>query len=110
VRVPFVTLATFMLAGLATTFASRMLTGYVNQAYQGMGDTYQMPVIAAVVIGGTSIPGGRSSYAGTFAGALFITLLASILSIPQISEGLREIAYGSIIVAMMLLHRQRRDD
>ena len=50
-----------------------LLVGYANQAYQGMGDSYLMPVIAAVVLGGTSILGGSGSYSGTFVGAFFIS-------------------------------------
>ena len=46
-----------------------LLAGYANQAYQGMGDPYMLPVITAVVIGGTSIMGGQGGYGGTIVGA-----------------------------------------
>lgn len=107
VRVRRVTIATFVLAGLLSSLGAMLLTGYANQAYQGMGDPYLMPVIAAVVVGGTSILGGQGTYAGTFVGALFITLLASILSVLQISDGFRQISYGAIILLMLLVHRRR---
>lgn len=102
-----VTIATFLFAGVMSSLGSLLLTGYANQAYQGMGDPYLMPVIAAVVIGGTSILGGRGSYAGTFVGALFITLLSSILSVLQMPDGFRQISYGAIILLMLLVHRSR---
>ena len=107
-RVRLVTVATFGLAGLLTAFGGFLLTGYANQAYQGMGDAFLLPVITAVVIGGTSIQGGRGSYVGTFAGALFITFLSSILSVLQIGEAARQIIFGLIIMAMLLAHREPR--
>jgi len=106
-RVRRVTVATFMLAGLLSSLGSLLLTGYANQAYQGMGDGYLLPVIAAVVIGGTSILGGSGSYLGTFAGAIFITLLSSILSVLQMPAAARQIVFGGIILSMLLAHRFR---
>jgi ribose transport system permease protein len=69
-----------------------------------MGDAYLLPAIAAVVLGGTSILGGRGSYLGTIAGVILITLLQSILSVVQIAEFGRQIIYGAIIIAMLLLY------
>ena len=51
-----------------------------------MGDAYLLPAIAAVVLGGASILGGRGSYLGTVAGVILITLLQSILSVVQMPE------------------------
>ena len=103
-----VTVATFMLAGLLSSFGALLLTGYANQAYQGMGDAYLLPVIAAVVIGGTSILGGSGSYLGTFAGVVFVTLLSSILSVLQIPDAARQIIFGTMILGMLLVHRVQR--
>jgi ribose transport system permease protein len=103
------TVAVFAFAGLMSSLGGLLLTGYANQAYQGMGDAYLMPVIAAVVIGGTSILGGRGSYLGTFVGAIFMTLLSSILSVLQMPDAARQIIFGAIILAMLLVHRSRRE-
>ena len=66
--------------------------------------------IAAVVLGGTSILGGRGSYLGTVAGAILITLLQSILSVAQMPEAGRQIIYGVVIAAMLLLYgRSKRE-
>lgn len=107
IRVRLLTLATFVLAGLFTAIGSILLVGYANQAYQGMGDPYLLPVLSAVVLGGTSILGGQGSYAGTVVGALFITLLTSILSVLQMPEAVRQITFGLIILGMLLLRRGR---
>jgi len=71
-------------------------------------DTYLLPAIAAVVLGGTSILGGRGTFLGTIAGAILITLLQSILSVVQVPEAGRQIIYGVVIVAMLLLYGRER--
>jgi ribose transport system permease protein len=73
-----------------------------------MGDAYLLPSIAAVVLGGTSILGGRGTYLGTVAGVILITLLQSILSVMQMPEAGRQIVYGVVIVAMMLLYGREK--
>ena len=74
------------------------------QGAQSMGDPYLLPAIAAVVLGGTSILGGRGTYLGTVAGVILITLLQSILSVMQMPEAGRQIIYGVVIIAMLLLY------
>jgi ribose transport system permease protein len=108
IRTRLVTTLTFVVAGLFTAVGAIMLAGYANQAYQGMGDPYMLPVITAVVIGGTSIMGGQGGYGGTIAGAIFITLLSSILSVLQMPESFRQIIFGAIILAMLLIRGYQR--
>lgn len=102
--------AAFAIAGVCSAFGGVLLAGYANQAYQSMGDPYLLPTIAAVVIGGTSILGGRGRLAGTVGGVLFITLLTSILSVMQISNAWRSITFGGIIIAMLLFQTLRRKE
>jgi ribose transport system permease protein len=110
IRVRLVTTMTFVAAGVFTAIGAILLAGYANQAYQGMGDAYMLPVLTAVVIGGTSILGGKGSYAGTVVGALFITLLSSILSVLQMPEAFRQIVFGLIILSMLLIRRFERNN
>ncbi len=99
----------FALSGGLSAFGGELLAGYASKAAQAMGDTYLLPSIAAVVLGGTSILGGRGSYLGTVAGVILITLLQSILSVMQMPEAGRQVIYGGVIVAMLLLYgRERR--
>jgi ribose transport system permease protein len=94
----------FALCGGLAAFGGVLLAGYGGKAAQSMGDAYLLPAIAAVVLGGTSILGGRGNYIGTIAGVILITLLQSILSVMQIAEFGRQIIYGAIIIAMLLLY------
>jgi ribose transport system permease protein len=85
-----------------------------------MGDPYLLPTIAAIVLGGTNVLGGRGTYLGTVAGVILITLLQSILSVlqPQIffaefglkvpAEVFRQIVFGMVIIGMLLLYGRER--
>jgi ribose transport system permease protein len=99
-----VVMLAFAISGGLSAFGGVLLAGYASKAAQSMGDAYLLPSIAAVVLGGTSILGGRGSYLGTVAGAILITLLQSILSVMQMPEAGRQITYGIVIVAMLLLY------
>ena len=81
-----------------------LLARYANQAYQAMGDPYLLPTIAAVVLGGTHILGGRGTYSGTVAGVVLLTLLSSMLSVMQMQEAGRQIIYGGVIIVMLLVY------
>ena len=99
-----VVMIAFALCGALAAFGGVLLAGYAGKAAQSMGDAYLLPSIAAVVLGGTSILGGRGSYIGTIAGVILITLLQSILSVMQIEEFGRHVIYGVVIVAMLLIY------
>jgi ribose transport system permease protein len=99
-----VVIGVFALCGALAAFGGVLLAGYGGKAAQSMGDAYLLPAIAAVVLGGTSILGGRGSYIGTIAGVILITLLQSILSVMQMPEFGRQVIYGAVIIAMLLLY------
>ena len=107
-RTGAVVIAAFAIAGGLSAFGGVLLAGYASKAAQAMGDPYLLPAIAAVVLGGTSILGGRGSYLGTVAGVILITLLQSILSVMQIEEFGRHVIYGVVIIAMLLIYGRGR--
>jgi len=94
----------FCLCGMLAGLSGTLLAGYSTKAYQGMGDAYLLPAIAAVVIGGTHILGGRGRYLGTLIGVTLIVLLNSVLSIMQMPEAGRQVIYGSVIILMLLVY------
>ena len=82
-----VTVITYVISGTSAALAGIVLTGYVGQAYLGMGDAYLFSSVAAVAIGGASILGGSGHYLGTVAGALILTVLAGAPADPQPRPG-----------------------
>ncbi len=103
-----VVLGCFTLAGCASALAGLLVTGYAGKAYQGMGDIYLLPAIAAVVLGGTSIMGGRGRVAGTVVGTVLVVLLQSMLAVMQMPDAGRQIIYGLVILGMLLLYGRGR--
>jgi ribose transport system permease protein len=103
-----VLVAAFAMCRLCAVLAGVLLAGYSTKAYQGMGDAYLLPSIAAVVIGGTHILGGRGRYAGTVVGTILITLLSSVLSVMQMPDAGRQIIYGLVIIVMLLAYARGR--
>ena len=99
-----VLVAAFVACGGCAGLAGVLLAGYSTKAYQGMGDAYLLPAIAAVVIGGTNILGGQGRYAGTVVGTILIVLLSSVLSVMQMPEAGRQVIYGVVIIAMLLVY------
>ncbi len=108
IRTRWVIVGAFVISGVCAATAGMLLAGYSTKAYQGMGNAYLLPAIAAVVIGGTRILGGQGRYAGTVVGVTLIVLLNSVLSIMQMPEAGRQIIYGSVIVGMLLVYGRGR--
>ncbi|HUB63023.1 MAG TPA: ABC transporter permease [Methylocella sp.] len=100
-----VLIVAYMLSGLCAAVTGILFTGFSSMSFLGMGDQFVLPSIAAVVLGGASIYGGRGSYAGTFVGAIFLTVLTTVLTIVNIAIGYRNIIYGFVIIAAVLLYR-----
>jgi ribose transport system permease protein len=91
-------IVTYIVSGLTSALAGIVLTGYVGQAYLGMGDPYLFSSVAAVAIGGASILGGSGHYLGTVAGALILTVLAGLLPILNLDPAALQIIYGLVIL------------
>ena len=108
IRTRRVVIGAFVISSLCAAIAGILLTGYSAKAYQGMGNAFLLPAIAAVVLGGTHILGGRGRYAGTLVGVILIVLLNSVLSIMQMPEAGRQIIYGAVIVLMLLVYGRNR--
>ena len=100
-----VIIAAYAISGLCAAVTGVLFTGFSTMAFLGMGDQFVLPAIAAVVLGGASIYGGRGTYAGSFVGAFFLTVLTTVLTIVNIAIGYRNIIYGLVIIAAVLLYR-----
>jgi ribose transport system permease protein len=100
------TLMTYALCGLLAGVTGMLLVGYSNGATLRMGEPYLLPSVAAVVIGGSAISGGRGSFLGTLAGALLLTILDMIISSLGFSQGWRTVISGAIILFAILLQHE----
>ena len=100
VRVWQVLVVVYALSGMLSALAGVLLLGFNNNADLGLATPFLLPSVAAVVIGGTSILGGFGGYGGTILGALILTVLDSLLTILDAEQGVKQILYGAIIIAL----------
>jgi ribose transport system permease protein len=100
------TIATYAISGASAGLAGILMLGYVRGVTLSLGQSYLLPSVAAVVVGGTSIIGGRGIYLGAAAGAILLTTLSTIVSSLGIAEGWRTIIYGVVIFAALMLLRE----
>ncbi len=101
------TVVVYSISALCAGIAGLLLAGYSSSATLDMGDPFLLPTIAAVVVGGASVTGGKGIYLGTFCGALFLSVLSTIITVLSLSQGWRNIIQGGIIVIALVL--QTRD-
>ncbi len=97
------TVAVYAFSGLTAGLTGVVVLGMNGQGYVGIGDPYLLASIAAVVLGGTSILGGRGTYAGTVPGALLLVTITALITVVNASPGWRNILFGTLILALLLL-------
>lgn len=97
----------YVLSGACAAAAGMLAAGYTTTSSLTTGDAYLLPSIAAVVIGGASVLGGRGHYPATVGGAIFLTVLAAILAAVNWPDAVRTIITGVVILLAVLLLGQR---
>ena len=94
----------YMLSGMAIGFASWMAIGYRGRPFLTIGDGYDLMSVASVVLGATSIMGGKGNYTGTIAGCLILQIITALLTTIQIEEAGKNIIYGGVILVVLLVY------
>ena len=90
----------YVISALLAAIAGFLVSGLTNVASVSLVDSSVLPSVAAAVIGGTSIMGGRGGFGGTIVGALILTVVSSLLSSLGYPEAVRQVLFGAIIVAV----------
>lgn len=90
----------YVLSAVLAGIAGLVLSGLTNTASVSLADSSLLPSVAAAVIGGTSIMGGRGAFGGTIVGALILTVLSALLTVIGLPEPTRQIVFGAIIVVV----------
>jgi len=107
VRVNRVLMAVYVLCGLSAGLAGVLVASRLNAGYPRAGELYELDAVAAVVVGGTSLFGGRGSIWGTLAGAFFIGILNNGLNLYNVSPYDQMIVKGAVLLAAASLDRWR---
>ena len=100
--------ATFAFSAIASALVGLLIGGFAGTISDGLGDPYLFQSVVAVIVGGT-VFGGPGDYTRTCVGALFLTVLTTVLVGHGASPAVEEIVYGLIILAAIAVYgRQRR--
>jgi len=105
-----VLMALYVLSGLIAGITGLLYLGMIKQASLSLAVPLLLPSVAAAVIGGTSIFGGRGGFGGTIIGALILTVLGTMLTLMQMPEGGRRILFGLIVLAVTALFVRLTDN
>ncbi|GIP55025.1 MULTISPECIES: ABC transporter permease subunit [Paenibacillus] len=107
IKVSRVKIMIYTLAGLMSALAGAILTSRLNSAQPTAGTSYELDAIAAVVLGGTSLSGGRGRIVGTLIGALIIGTLNNGLNMLGVSSFYQMVVKGIVILIAVLIDRKK---
>lgn len=94
-------LAAYAFCGFTGALGGIMMTARLNAADAGMSETYGLQIVAAVVMGGTSLLGGEGGVIGTVIGAIILTIIVNIMNIVGIDSNWQNFAIGIVIILMV---------
>jgi len=100
VKVWQVQVTTYVMCAVLGGIGGIILGGQSGAVALSLANSFLLPSVAAVVIGGTSIMGGIGGYKGTMMGTLILTLLSSLLTTINSSEAVKQMIYGAIVLAL----------
>ena len=103
-------LTVYTLAGALSAVAGLIMTSRLDSAQPNAGTGYELDCIAAVVIGGTSLSGGRGSILGTVIGCLIIGVLNSGLVLLNVSPFWQQVVKGAVILVAVAIDRRRESN
>ncbi|MGB7473721.1 ABC transporter permease [Trichococcus sp.] len=101
-------IAIYSISGLMAAVAGIIITSRLNSAQPTAGNAYEMDAIASVVLGGTSLSGGRGRLVGTLIGALIIGTLNNGLNLLGVSSFYQQVVKGVVIIIAVLLDRKNK--
>jgi len=93
-----VIIGAFIVTAIAAMIAGFVLAAFSNTAVSAMSDGYDFRALAAIIVGGTSVFGGKGSVFRTLLGVIFVSVLTNVLVLSQISFGYQQVALGALIV------------
>lgn len=107
VPVARIKLAVFAISGLTAGLAGILVAGRLGTGYPNAGTGFELDAIVAVVLGGTSLAGGRGTIAGTLAAVLMLGVISNLLNLLEISAFIQMAVKGCIIVLAILAYQPR---
>ena len=108
INTKFILISVYIISGVLSAISGILLASRVNSGQPNAGLMYELDVIAAVVVGGTSLFGGRGTIIGTFIGAMLIAVLKNGLNLLNVGSYVQQIVVGIVILLAVLLDQLRQ--
>jgi ribose/xylose/arabinose/galactoside ABC-type transport system permease subunit len=108
IRTGRVLINVYILSGALAALSGILLASRMNSGQPNAGVAYELDVIAAVVVGGTSLSGGAGSIVGTFIGAMLIAVLRNGLNLLNVNSYVQQVIVGVVILLAVMLDQIRR--
>lgn len=106
VKIKRIVFSVYVLSGICVGISAILLCGRLSSASPVAGNLYELDAIAAVVIGGSSLAGGRATIVGTFLGVLTFALIFNLLTLMNLAVEVQLVTKGLIILAAVLIQRK----
>ena len=107
VKVSRIIFSVYVITGLCAGIAAILVSGRLSSASPVIGNLYELDAIAAVVIGGTALSGGRATIVGTVLGVLTFALIFNLMTLMDLAVEIQLVTKGVIIIAAVLLQRKQ---
>ncbi|MBV9671376.1 MAG: ABC transporter permease, partial [Verrucomicrobia bacterium] len=100
--------AAYMLSGLLAALGGVFLSGRVSGAFLEMGNPFLLQSVGAVVVGGSSILGGRATAFGTLLGSIFLVMIVTTMQVLHLAGGFQDVAQGILIIFVLAVATVKR--
>jgi ribose transport system permease protein len=108
VNVSRIVFSVYVISGICVAIAAILVSGRLASASPIIGNLYELDAIAAVVIGGSALAGGRATIVGTFLGVVTFALIFNLLTLMDLAVEIQQITKGLIILAAVLVQRREK--
>jgi ribose transport system permease protein len=103
------TISIYTISAVMAAITGFLLVGYTGTSFMNIGEPYTLNTIAAVVVGGTLITGGRGSYLGTVMGSIIMTIVYGLVTIIHLPESGRLMILGLIIIILVFIYGREKE-
>ena len=97
-----------MISGVLAALGGVLLSARVGGAFLEMGNPFLLQSVGAVVVGGSSILGGKATALGTFLGSIFLVMVVTTMQVLRLAGGLQQVAQGILIILVLAVATVKR--